>query len=55
LPAVTADGRPCWYRISRELLATIATIAAVALFLASDGSSFVAGAELSVEGGMAQV
>jgi NAD(P)-dependent dehydrogenase (short-subunit alcohol dehydrogenase family) len=31
------------------------SIAAVALFLASDESSFVAGAELSVDGGMAQV
>jgi NAD(P)-dependent dehydrogenase (short-subunit alcohol dehydrogenase family) len=30
-------------------------IAAAALFLASDDSSFVAGAELSVHGGMAQV
>jgi NAD(P)-dependent dehydrogenase (short-subunit alcohol dehydrogenase family) len=30
-------------------------IAAAALFLASDEASFVAGAELSVDGGMAQV
>jgi NAD(P)-dependent dehydrogenase (short-subunit alcohol dehydrogenase family) len=30
-------------------------IAAAALFLASDESSFVAGAELNVDGGMAQV
>jgi NAD(P)-dependent dehydrogenase (short-subunit alcohol dehydrogenase family) len=30
-------------------------IAAAALFLASDESSFVAGAELSVDGGFAQV
>jgi NAD(P)-dependent dehydrogenase (short-subunit alcohol dehydrogenase family) len=30
-------------------------IAAAALFLASDDSSFVAGAELSVDGGFAQV
>ena len=30
-------------------------IAAAALFLASDDSTFVAGAELSVDGGMAQV
>jgi NAD(P)-dependent dehydrogenase (short-subunit alcohol dehydrogenase family) len=29
--------------------------AAAALFLASDEASFVAGAELSVDGGMAQV
>jgi NAD(P)-dependent dehydrogenase (short-subunit alcohol dehydrogenase family) len=30
-------------------------IATAALFLASDEASFVAGAELSVDGGMAQV
>jgi NAD(P)-dependent dehydrogenase (short-subunit alcohol dehydrogenase family) len=30
-------------------------IAAAALFLASDDSGFVAGAELSVDGGMARV
>jgi NAD(P)-dependent dehydrogenase (short-subunit alcohol dehydrogenase family) len=30
-------------------------IAAAAMFLASDEASFVAGAELSVDGGMAQV
>jgi NAD(P)-dependent dehydrogenase (short-subunit alcohol dehydrogenase family) len=30
-------------------------IAAAALFLASDDSSFMAGIELSVDGGMAQV
>jgi NAD(P)-dependent dehydrogenase (short-subunit alcohol dehydrogenase family) len=33
----------------------IGSVAAAALFLASEDSSFVAGAELSVDGGMAQV
>lgn len=36
-------------------LARAAEVAAAALFLASDESSFVAGAELCVDGGMAQV
>jgi NAD(P)-dependent dehydrogenase (short-subunit alcohol dehydrogenase family) len=30
-------------------------VAAAALFLASDESSFIAGAELSIDGGMSQV
>ena len=56
MAAVSDDNRAAILsRVPLRRFARLEEIAAAALFLASDDSSFMAGSDLHVDGGMAQV